>query len=204
MACNWPPWYTTAVWKWLQSLQWTVRAPTGRAPCGVAYVELLVDFVYKTGLCPPVGLEAARTYHETRDEPVTIRQYNHILVETVRQLERLSGTPVWPARRGKVFALRALGCSEARIGLSLRRHFASAEEVLKLLQFVLTQSSVLPFCDYCRGPGFTPSTGDESLHRVWSCFSPSERAKKARPVSSPYPVKGLGFRVHRFFGQVSR
>ena len=95
LACSWPPWFTVPVWSWVRNLQWTILPPRGRAPPGVAYVELLTDFVYKFRLLPPAGLLANRD--PLNDEtsslvaPMTLRQLNHSLVEAVRQLERLSG-----------------------------------------------------------------------------------------------------------------
>ena len=186
LACSWPPWFTVPVWSWVRNLQWTILPPRGRAPPGVAYIELLTDFVYKFGLLPPAGLLANRDtlLDETSllVEPTTLRQLNHSLVEAVRQLERLSGVPVWPQRRNKVFSLRELGCKEPRIGLCLRPLFEQSEGVLHLLQQVLRSSSVEPLRAFCRGQGNTPSSDSGSLQRAWTLISDNARANMARSL----------------------
>ena len=97
LACSWPPDFTVVLWEWLRSLQWAVLTRAGRAPAGVAYVELLVHFVIQTGQCPPARLAqpgcAGRCDEPFLTEPVTVRQLTHCLTEAVRQLERLSGIP---------------------------------------------------------------------------------------------------------------
>ncbi|CAE7392400.1 unnamed protein product, partial [Symbiodinium necroappetens] len=129
LACSWPPWYTTALWHWLQGLKWSTLVPEGRAPPGVAYVELLTDFVFTTGVCPPAGNRGAtEPLQGDFSCPSTVRQLTHSLVEAVRQLEKLSAQPLWPERKSKVFALRALGYQTPRIGLKLRPLFEHTKE----------------------------------------------------------------------------
>ncbi|CAE7631403.1 unnamed protein product, partial [Symbiodinium sp. CCMP2456] len=170
LACSWPPRFVVAVWAWLQTLQWTYLPNKSRAPSGVSYVELLVDFVLKSGMCPPAGLndsmDAAEEFASLPEVPSTLRQLNHSLVEVVRQLERLSGVTVWPARRGKVFSLRVLGCKAPRIGLCLRPLFDFPTDVVQMLQAVLKEASVEPLRAFCRGKGNTPSSDDEQVNQL--------------------------------------
>ncbi|CAE7035963.1 unnamed protein product [Symbiodinium sp. CCMP2592] len=186
LACSWPPDYTLALWSWLRSLQWSVRAPHERATSGVTYVELLVHFVFTTGQCPPSRLVAPNVTDTTSDpmlvEPTTVRQLTHSLTEAVRQLERLSGLPLWPERRSKVFSLRTLGQKETRIGLNLRPFFDRATEMVKLLHQVVQQASVQPLSSFCRNLGRRPPSESTDLLRVWHCISTSERANMARSL----------------------
>ena len=186
LACSWPPDFTVVLWEWLRSLQWAVLTRAGRAPAGVAYVELLVHFVIQTGQCPPARLVqpgcAGRCDDPFLTEPVTVRQLTHCLTEAVRQLECLSGIPLWPERRAKVFSLRTLGCKDARIGLSLRPFFSETTQTANLLLQVVQQASVQPLYSFCRNLGCRPSSGSTDLLRVWNSISPSERANRARSL----------------------
>ncbi|CAE7242092.1 unnamed protein product [Symbiodinium sp. CCMP2592] len=180
LACSWPPWFTVPLWEWLRTLEWAVHMPTGRAPCGVAYVELLVAFVCTTGICPPAGLDVEKSHEAVLTDnlqiPTTLRQLNHSLVEAVRQLERLSHVALWPPRRGKVFSLRALNCREPRIGLTLRPFFRDPDQVAEILCQVIQTSSVAPLRKVALSCGNRPFAPDEALQRAWNCVNASQRA----------------------------
>ena len=182
LACSWPPWYTAALWHWLQGLKWSTLVPEGRAPPGVAYVELLADFVFTTGVCPPAGNRgASEPLPGDFSCPSTVRQLTHSLVEAVRQLEKLTAQPLWPERKSKVFALRALGYQTPRIGLKLRPLFENTKEVGQLLCAVLQQSSVKPLQVFVQS-STVKYTADEQLQRFWSADNPSKRAERARAL----------------------
>ena len=116
------------------------RSGTGRAPCdgalGAAYIELFVNFVVVTGILPAETLQAACKLDEAPrcfPVPMVLRQQVHGFVEALHQLERLSKCQLLPQRRSKVFALRAIGWSEPKIGVGVRPEFDKAEETVQLV-----------------------------------------------------------------------
>ena len=121
-ACSWPPWYTYAVWRWVQSLHWAPLESGRKASDGAVHLELLVNFVVCSGILPPASLEDRRPRGPQHwpEEPRTIRKLTHSLVEITRQMARLSGIELWPARKRKVFVLRDLHKSGSQYGVALR------------------------------------------------------------------------------------
>ena len=59
LACTWPPWYMVPLWAWLNKLQWPVEATDGGVSDGCTHLELLVDFIGSTGVCPPLAITDA-------------------------------------------------------------------------------------------------------------------------------------------------
>ena len=178
LACSWPPWFTFAIWRWLQERRWSDSVRQGRCHFGVSYLELLVDFVVQTGVCPPDSLQASlrdTTQPLFWTRTFTVRQLTHNLVEAVRQLERLSGQRLFGPKRNKVFSLRMLGHQTACHGLSRRPYMKNCETVGALLQSVLAQNSVEPiqrFVQAYTGPVFHQS----ELQKSWSSLTRANRA----------------------------
>ncbi|CAE7407308.1 unnamed protein product [Symbiodinium sp. CCMP2592] len=184
LACSWPPWFTVPLWKWLRALRWQSLPQRGRAPDGVTYLELLVDFVVSTGVVPPESLEQAALVsvpQTTWPRPVTTRTWTHVLVEAVRQLERLSRLQIWGPKRNKVFSLRHLQVATARHGLPCRPIFQQARVVGDLLQSVLRQGSVTPLQQYVRW--YTgPWHHDSALQHDWQTLTTANRAALAKDL----------------------
>ncbi|CAE7620120.1 unnamed protein product, partial [Symbiodinium sp. KB8] len=87
LACSWPPWFTVPLWGWLSGLQWSLQPLRKKAVTGATYLELVVDFVASTKVCPPHELAAARALDKPPkrvDVPCTLRQVVFCFVEAVR------------------------------------------------------------------------------------------------------------------------
>ncbi|CAE7513200.1 hypothetical protein AK812_SmicGene15941 [Symbiodinium microadriaticum] len=182
LAASWPPWFTLPLWSWLRDCCWSQYVYKSRTPHGTSYIELMLDFVLTSGICPPVSLEAAGRMAEAPQEvtaPVAIRQMIKCFVEAVRQLERLSKRKVWPVRRKKVFALRALGFEEPRIGVEARLRLLRPVELGQLMVRTLHEGSAQAILDFVRGSGQRPHP-DVSLQNTWQRQTPSDRAKLGR------------------------
>ena len=184
LACSWPPWFTIPLWSWLRSLEWQVVPPRARAPPGITYLELLVDFVVSTGVVPPESREAAveTTVPTTQwPRPVTTRAWTHVLVEAVRQLERLGRLQIWGPKRNKVFSLRYLNVHQARHGLPCRPRLRRLQEVGDLLQATLQHGSVVPLQRYVRQ--YTgPWHHDSALQHDWQMLTTANRAALAKDL----------------------
>ncbi|CAE7237381.1 unnamed protein product [Symbiodinium sp. CCMP2592] len=184
LACSWPPWFTVPLWKWLRALRWQSLPPRSRAPDGVTYLELLVDFVVSTGVVPPESLEQAVSVsvpQTTWPRPVTTRTWTHVLVEAVRQLERLSRLQIWGPKRNKVFSLRHLQVATARHGLPCRPIFQQPRVVGDLLQAVLRQGSTTPLQQYVRW--YTgPWHHDSAIQHDWQTLTTANRAALAKDL----------------------
>ena len=86
LACSWPPWFTVPLWDWLSGLQWSLQPLRKKAVTGATYLELVVDFVASTKVCPPHELAAARALDKPPkrvDVPCTLRQVVFCFVEAV-------------------------------------------------------------------------------------------------------------------------
>ena len=181
LACSWPPWFTVPLWGWLSGLQWSQQPLRKKAVTGATYLELVVDFVASTKVCPPHELAAARALDKPPkrvDVPCTLRQVVFCFVEAVRQLERLSGHRLLPARRGKVFSLRSLQEGPPRIGVSIRPRLPTVQATGPLLVQVLQDHSTLPLFATVQDSEIPLS----ELQRCWRSFSDSERSQLGRAL----------------------
>ena len=184
LACSWPPWFTVPLWRWLQDLRWQQPSAHERAPPGITYLELLLDFVVTTGLVPPESLEQAVRVSEPQlswPRPVTTRTFTHVLVEAVRQLERLSRLNIWGPKRNKVFSLRHFRVSVARHGLPCRPRLRQPRVVGELLHATLLEGSVLPLQQYVRR--YTgPWHHDSAIQHDWLTLTAANRAALAKDL----------------------
>ena len=184
LACSWPPWFTVPLWRWLQDLRWQQPSARERAPPGITYLELLLDFVVTTGLVPPESLEQAVRVSEPQlswPRPVTTRTFTHVLVEAVRQLERLSRLNIWGPKRNKVFSLRHFRVSVARHGLPCRPRLRQPRVVGELLHATLLEGSVLPLQQYVRR--YTgPWHHDSAIQHDWLTLTAANRAALAKDL----------------------
>ena len=178
LACSWPPWFTVPLWQWLRGLRWTTGPSGGRCPAGVSYLELLLDFTLSTGVLPPESLALATTTMTaplTWPRPVTLRQFKFVLVEAVRQLERLSGVVLFGPKRNKVFSLRHFHVHLAQHGLPCRPFFRQAHEVGQLLASCLQLGTARPLQDIVRG--YTGAWHhNQELQHAWGLLSTANRA----------------------------
>ena len=182
LAASWPPWFTLPLWSWLQTSCWSQYNYTSRTPHGTSYIELLLDFVLTTGICPPASLEAAGQMPEASvnmDQLVAIRPVIKCFVEAVRQLERLSNRKVWPPRRKKVFALRSLGFEEPRIGVEARLQILRPMELGPMLLRTLHEGSAQAIFEFVSSLGHRTHP-DLALQNTWQRQTPSDRAKIGR------------------------
>ena len=184
LACSWPPWLCLPIWNWARSLRWCSAPAKGRAVVGAAYIELFVNFVVVTGILPAETLQAACKLDEAPRHfpvPMVLRQLVHGFVEALRQLERLSRCQLLPQRRSKVFALRALGWNEPKIGVGVRPEFDKAEETVQLVCQVLQQSSCAPLIRFVQAASRDESQSGQ-IQRAWRLLRQRERTLLARSL----------------------
>ena len=153
LATSWPPWFTVHIWGWLRTLRWPAVAPDASTCLGASHLELLVNFVQVTGVCPPTKLVHTKGWTEFLDPRVSptadmapegLRHWTHTLLDAVRQLQRLSHLPLLPPRRWKTYSLRFLGKAAPTRGIQRRPRWQDVEGTGALLQSVLREGTTVP------------------------------------------------------------
>ena len=188
LACTWPPWYTYPLWAWLNRLQWPVDATDGCTAEGCTHLELLVDFVGSTGVCPPLVIDDASGGHIPVDPrsiqgslmPGTMRLWNQHLLDAARQLQTLSGRRLLPDRRHKVFSLASLGRTEPQRGVLLKPKWREPRRLVNDLAEVLASSSSDHLALVARryeGPVFLPNA---RIVESWGTMSKTHRDRLGR------------------------
>ena len=151
LASAWPPWFTKAVWRWCQQLEWDTSRPTHKGVLGAAHIELLANFVVVTGFLPPSSMQDRRPGgpHQLPEEVRTVRMLTLSLSGVVRQLEGLTGVSLWPPRCRRTTALRVLGRDET-YGVGVRPKFPLPAQTLHVVKQLCQTSSVRVLEEWAR------------------------------------------------------
>ena len=188
LACTWPPWYTCPLWAWLSRLRWPTDATDHAASEGCTHLELLVDFVGSTGVCPPLAISDPGGGQVPVDPrtlqgsllPGTMRLWTQHLLDAARQLQALSGKRLLPDKRHKVFSLTPLGRREPMKGVRLKPQWREPHRLVNALTEVLqggSSDALLLVARRYEGPVYPPS---ERLVQAWKAMPKAHRAQLAR------------------------
>ena len=95
LASSTPPWFTMRVWHWASTKSWETDPATSK---GTTTLELLLDFVITTGLCPPVHCSSKdTTWTELKRHVLVLSDYSAGLVPTPYEMCTTTGTTVGQA-----------------------------------------------------------------------------------------------------------
>ena len=188
LACTWPPWYTYPLWVWLNRLRWPIAADDRQASEGCTHLELLVDFIGSTGVCPPLAITDSGGGHILVDPttirgslmPGTLRLWTQHLLDAARQLQTLSGRRLLPDKRHKVFSLIPLGRSDPQRGVRVKPMWRDPQRLVNDLTEVLSSGSSESLVLLARryeGPVFLPGA---QLVEAWSKMPKLHREQLAR------------------------
>ena len=190
LACTWPPWFICPLWAWLTRLQWPTDATDRGASEGCTHLELLVDFVGSTGVCPPLAIVDSGGGQGPADPrttqgsmvPGTLRLMCQHLLDAARQLQSLSGQKLLPDRRHKVYSLVPLGRAEPQRGVRLKPRWREPLRLARDLNDVVkcgSAEALLSVAMNYEGPVFSPG---EKLKASWAGLAKRHRDQLARWV----------------------
>ena len=96
-ASPWPPYFTSAVWRWAVRVAWPPAQAKEERLAGVTWLELLVDFIATEQQCPPLKLanaaEATVDAHDTLGKlhGIILKDITLTFVAAIRFLEQQCG-----------------------------------------------------------------------------------------------------------------
>ena len=151
-------------------------------------MELLVDFIGSTGVCPPLAITDSGGGQMPVDPrttpgsllPGTLRLWTQHLLDAARQLQALSGRKLLPDKRHKVFSLSPLGRVEAQRGVRLKPKWRVPHGLANVLSEVLrssTSDQLLLLAKRYEGPVYVP---DDRLVQSWTAMPKQHRSQLAR------------------------
>ncbi|CAE7340139.1 unnamed protein product [Symbiodinium necroappetens] len=143
---EWPQWYTSALFIWLQQLRWPTCLPPDRTYAGTTFFELLINFVITTGFLPPVRSQTCGQWSWTNlleatgvMLPVVVREMIVQLISSIDRIRKMDGIEVWPSpRHHKIRSLQLCDQGSPRKGLLYRPWLPSVQFTSTALQSVLS------------------------------------------------------------------
>ena len=136
----WPPWYTVRVWQWASQLRWQPPNLPPHEALGVAFLELLANFVAVTGQSPPMvgpGGQQADIHVATpegRMLSLTVKDVVITLSAAIRYLEKTSRTKLMHGTAHKrVRSLETVGCHALPRGFVPRPRLDGQDATFMLL-----------------------------------------------------------------------